>query len=578
MAWNETRVRALLRGAGAVALVTCGLGAQTVHGLVEADVTKERLAGGVVVAVDAAGRGATPSAITNANGEFVLRFRLPGRYALSVRRLGYRPIQLSIGVSASDTTLTVRMSPVPVRLQAIATRSRGQCRVRPTSDTTLWAMWSAAEVAMLNARVASGTQEYRFDAEFFQRTYDISPAKILEVSLQDTAVVGGRPWASLPPDSLDHAGYVSATESHMTFVGPDLDALLSPAFLDNHCFSVHRADPGDFTVLAGLDFAPASRSRHIDIRGTFWLDRSTSELRALTFNYDRLPFVGSDTLAGGRIEFAHLSSGAWVLTHWFIRTPLPRQSYLRLVASRSALDAFHAERVVNAADPQFGSSNVQVTGASVRAVRHQGTSPASVLWRAPVGTLTVHVRERNADSSYTAAEGDVVRLRGSTRQATTDKNGDAMFPDILPGEYILEAAGPVQDALELPPDRLVVVVNAPAPVSAEARVMSEAVALRAACGGSLGRGEGVLSGRVVRDDLPVSDRERVYVASVDGRYHDYDIRADSDGRFRACGVPKGETLIASVISRGRTRASARVTIPVTERFVSVSLDFKQTPP
>jgi hypothetical protein len=557
-------------------LMTCGLRAQTVHGIVEADMTKERLAGGVVVAVEAAGHGAAPSAITNANGECALRFRSPGRYAVSVRRLGYRPIALSINVSASDTTISVRISPVPVRLQAIATKSRGQCRMRPTSDSTLWAMWSAAELAMLNATVASGTGEYQFDAEFFKRTYEISSAKILEVALQDTAIVGGRPWASLPPDSLDHAGFVSATENHMTFVGPDLGALLSPAFLDNHCFSIHPGASGE-SGLVGLDFAPASWTKHVDIRGTFWLERSTAELRGLTFSYDKLPYVGSDTLAGGGIEFAHLSSGAWVLTHWSIRTPLPSRSYLRTVANGTALDAFHAERVVNVRDPQFGSSNVQVTGGSVRAVRHGGTSPSSVVWTAPVSTLTVHVRERTADSTYAAAEGDVVRLRGSNRQAISDKNGEAAFTDVLPGEYIVEATGPTQDVLELPPDRLVVVVTPPAPVRIEAHVMSEAVAIRAACGGSLGQFEGVLSGRVIRDDLPVSDGERVYVTSGD-KYRRYEIRADSDGRFRACGVPRGERLVASVISRGRIRATARVTIPVTERFGSVTLDFKQTPP
>jgi len=229
-------MRELLRGISTVVLVTCGLRAQTVHGIVEADVTKERLAGGVVAAVDAAGHDAASSAITNANGEFALRFRAPGRYDVSVRRLGYRPIELSLHVSASDTTVTVRMSPVPLRLQAIATRSRGQCRVRPTSDSTLWAMWSAAELAMLNARVARGAEEYQFDAEFFTRTYHISPAKISEVALQDTAIVGGRPWASLPPDSLDHAGFVLATENQMTFVGPDLDALLFPGVFGQSLF------------------------------------------------------------------------------------------------------------------------------------------------------------------------------------------------------------------------------------------------------------------------------------------------------------------------------------------------------
>jgi hypothetical protein len=43
-------------------------------------------------------------------------------------------------------------------------------------------------------------------------------------------------------------------------------------------------------------------------------------------------------------------------------------------------------------------------------------------------------------------------------------------------------------------------------------------------------------------------------------------------------VPMGEAVVASVISRGRLRATARVVIPLTERFASVTLDFKQTPP
>ena len=99
--WPHRGTRALLRGSAAVMVVTCGLRAQTVRGHVEADVTRKRLAGGVVVAVDTAGHAAAPSAITNANGEFALRFRSSGRYGVSVRRLGYRPIQLSIALSAS---------------------------------------------------------------------------------------------------------------------------------------------------------------------------------------------------------------------------------------------------------------------------------------------------------------------------------------------------------------------------------------------------------------------------------------------------------------------------------------------
>jgi hypothetical protein len=251
---------------------------------------------------------------------------------------------------------------------------------------------------------------------------------------------------------------------------------------------------------------------------------------------------------------------------------------LRLLASRAGLDAYHAERVVNVRDLPFGARTMNIIGARVRTVRHAGAS-SPALWTAPVSTLTVHVREHNADSTFTTAEGAIVRLRGSSRQAVTDKSGDAVFPNVLSGEYIVESAAAVQDVLELPPDRRVVVVRAPAPVSADARVMSEAVAIRAACGTSLDRNEGVLSGRLVRDE-PAADDERISIVSRLGTYpYRLDgIRADSDGRFRACGVPKGVTLIASVVAHHRLRATERVIIPPAERFGSVRLDFKQTPP
>lgn len=561
-------MRELVRAGVAIAFVACGLRAQTVHAIVEADVTRERLSGAVMVAVDAAGHDAAAQAITNVKGELALRFRSAGRYTVSVRRLGYRPASLILDLTG-DTAVTVRMSPVPLRLQAIATKSRGQCRLRPASDSSLWAMWSAAEVAMLNARAASAAEDYRFDAEFSTRMYGVAPGKILDVSLQDTTIVGGRPWASLPGDSLGRAGFVSATAEDMTFVAPDLDALLSPSFLDNHCFSVHRSAAED-SSLVGLDFAPNGNSRHIDIRGTFWLERNTAELRALTFYYDRLPYAGSDTLAGGRIEFAHLSSGAWVLTHWSIRVPQPSQRYLRNIAA----SAIRTERIVGMADPRFGATTAKVSGGSVRTVRKSGPPESAALWTAPVSTLTVHVHELKADSTYAAAEGDVVRLLGSARQATTDKNGDATFSDMLPGEYILEAAGPVQDALELPPDRLVVVVRAPKAVTAEAHVLSELAAVRVACGSKLTQGEGVISGRVVRHE-PVFDDERISIVSeyLGGyNFRLIGIRADPDGRFRACGVPKAEPLGVSVVSGHKVRAGALVTIPLSERFSWVRLD------
>jgi hypothetical protein len=113
-------------------------------------------------------------------------------------------------------------------------------------------------------------------------------------------------------------------------------------------------------------------------------------------------------------------------------------------------------------------------------------------------------------------------------------------------------------------------------MSLEAHVLSEAVAIRTACG-ILNSNEGVLSGRVVRDGLAADD-ERIFIVSASGRYRLDGMKADSDGRFRACGVPKAEKLVASVVSYRKVRTTAFVTIPVTERFGWVRLDLGPTPP
>src|SRR5262249_54638533 len=128
--------------------------------------------------------------------------------------------------------------------------------------------------------------------------------------------------------------------------------------------------------------------------------------------------------------------------------------------------------------------------------------------------------------------------------------------------------------------RIVVVVKAPTPVNTTARVMAEAVAIRSACGaGGLTRGEGVIAGRIIRHG-PIFDDERISVVSnvYEGdNFHIFGIRADADGRFRVCGVPKGEPLSVSVASARKTRAGAYVTISVTERFGWVRLDLGAPP-
>jgi hypothetical protein len=59
----------------------------------------------------------------------------------------------------------------------------------------------------------------------------------------------------------------------------------------------------------------------VDIEGTLWLDRASSELRELDFRYTNLPEDFAHTKAGGTVQFLRLSTGSWLVGSWQLRMP-----------------------------------------------------------------------------------------------------------------------------------------------------------------------------------------------------------------------------------------------------------------
>jgi hypothetical protein len=59
-----------------------------------------------------------------------------------------------------------------------------------------------------------------------------------------------------------------------------------------------------------------------DIQGTFWLDRSSAELRLLEYRYTNLIRAYAVANPGGFVEFLRLPTGNWFVSRWEIRMPL----------------------------------------------------------------------------------------------------------------------------------------------------------------------------------------------------------------------------------------------------------------
>ena len=97
----------------------------------------------------------------------------------------------------------------------------------------------------------------------------------------------------------------------MEFLAPDARALLSSAFLRDHCFGVAE-DDRNRSEQVGLTFEPV-RGRQRDIAGTLWLDAGSFELLKLEFHWLDLPLTMRHERLGGDVHFLRLPDGTWVV-------------------------------------------------------------------------------------------------------------------------------------------------------------------------------------------------------------------------------------------------------------------------
>jgi hypothetical protein len=101
---------------------------------------------------------------------------------------------------------------------------------------------------------------------------------------------------------------------------------LSDIFQSSHCFAAVAGSDGQ----VGLSFEPAEAPLRVDIRGTLWLDASSSELRSIDFAYEGLrerDELGIGPDASGRIVYDRMEDGGWIVSEWTIRVPIDSRLY-----------------------------------------------------------------------------------------------------------------------------------------------------------------------------------------------------------------------------------------------------------
>jgi hypothetical protein len=546
---------------------------QVVHGSTHSRTTGTGIPGTILVLIDSA-TGTAARTLADEHGEFVLRAPAAGRYRVRALHIGFRSITSEVFGLVGDTTIALRMLELPFALPAVTTRERTQCSVRPDSGLALGALWEDVKTALLATAITREGAGYRFDLVDHTRTYDYTTRELLDVGLTETAVYDTRSWASVSPERLQRDGYVLESRDSTTFIAPDIETLLSDYFVSSHCFRI-GAYVGDGDSLIAVEFGPAARRKHVEVRGTLWVDRRTHELKSLDLNYVNLalPVPGADSVAGGHVGFARLPAGAWVMTDWAIRIPVAHVASEQVPppAQRRGggpIILVHRHPVVD---------ELRVSGGTLRDVFRDGV----LVWSRR--THAVQVRIMSGDSrADVPAERAAVFLVGSPRPfALTDTSGTVTIEGLLPGAYLVEVGTRELDVLGWARARVRIDVDSTSRSTADVRVESSLEAARAVClddAKTLNDQTGVIVGSVRRGAAAVSGRLVIvsWIGEAAGAHSPGSIvtrtvrTLASDGRFIACGVPRNRPIEIRVAGEAATTPT-RLTADQVVGIVSVAI-------
>ena len=237
-----------------------------------------------------------------------------GRYVLSVRQIGYTPVDTAIVVRGDSTTVVrVALRHLAIELPPV-TVAASQCTKPGAPDSSDAALRAVFDQLQENARryeLLVDSYPFRYDLEFSLREVsqrgDTGRPDMRRLRFQSTDThpyTVGRvvepawgPWGS--PDNV------------LVIRSADLEDLGNEDFIANHCFHLAGRDTIGGETLVRIDFEPAIRIGAADMAGAVFLDPTTYEMRytltTLTEPY-RSPLTDVKSMAF-RTRFKNIAPG-----------------------------------------------------------------------------------------------------------------------------------------------------------------------------------------------------------------------------------------------------------------------------
>lgn len=507
--------------------------AQNVRGTITEQASQRPIAGAVVFLIDS-NSAVVARDLTSETGSYRLSAPRAGTYRVRTLRIGFRPVvsaalQLSEG---PDATLPLAIESVPVSLGAVRVERRANCPARQ-DVARAYNAWNEVVTALNAALLSSRLRGTSATILGYDRWTAPGSNVVLRQGMNVKSGMSGQPWRSIPADSLHRTGFVVTDDAGVTtYFAPDLDVLLSDVFLQDHCLQLRDAKDGAIAI----EFTPArDRGRIPEIRGFVWLDSASLELRRLQFRYVNVPAAISEVDAGGELEFLKLRSGHWVISRWEVRMP-------------SAMKQDRSESYAGLrSSPSIRVTEVKATGGDLLSVV-QGDD---TLWALPPRAFQGTVLD---SASGRPVAGARVFISGTAYSTTADARGRFHIPDMLPGAYTLLVHTAELDSLAARHVAPVLLVEQMRDV--EVRVAGPASVIRRWCP-AIPRNEhsasnvplGMLLGVVIaHDSTPVHGAGVVLAwneftigpAGVTVRPRRITVTTDSEGVYRACGVPTAQ--------------------------------------
>ncbi|UCG87787.1 MAG: carboxypeptidase regulatory-like domain-containing protein [Gemmatimonadota bacterium] len=541
----RTKGFAVLMSGALIAGATPGMSAQVLRGQVIDSTTGVQVGTGFIVLIDHAGEEVT-RALSSPDGWFTLRAPRGGHYRLRSERIGYRTFVSRPFELRSDTTLTLRVVALPVRLAAVEVLGKEHCRTNPQGAAATAIVWEEIRKALAATAWSDTENRLRYRMYRYERDLSADRRRILTETGRSSEGPATHPYKSLDAAALADEGYIVSRRDGIWYYLPDAYTLMDDAFLGTHCFHTVR-DAATRPGLVGLAFEPIPRRDVADVAGVLWLDEATSQLRTLEVGYTRIPGGIVDDRVGGTVEFIKLPSGVWIVHRWQIRAP-----------------AVTVQRTTG--DPR--STRATVTGFTDIGgeVMQASTLTGAIVHRATLANVSGSIFDSTTSGPLSGAR---VSIDGTDFGTVSDSSGWFRFGVPLEGEYEvtfshvkLDSIGfrPVPESVQLTRglDRTLSLAVPPVDAILPRICPSDAGAgdRRALVG--VVRGEGSVSrARVTASwQMAVTSNQRLYVRDYDEVAH-----ADGSGFFVLCGLPAGRPLTVTAERRGAVSRSADVMFP-----------------